>query len=347
MEPWLEELWDERGTDLLLQADAPPLLRVDAEVRPVYDGRSLSEEDARAVVHGALGPALLERYLSEHEVDFAFSWRQHARVRCHAYRQRGAHALACRMLPYEVPTLGELGLPPAVETLLGASASLVVVAGPAGSGTTTTLAAMVDHVNRTRRCHVVSIEDPIEYVHGRKLSLVSQREVRTDTAAAPTVRAVLRENADVVLLATLDRPDWVDAAVTLAEGGLLVLGALHLPGAREAIGHLSGAFEPSYRDQARLRLASVLGGVVTQRLLVRKEGGLVGAYEAAVAGDELHAFLTDASANEVRQLSGRRPAGTPTLETAIQRLVDQGVVDADGALWATPLTGKLRVPARS
>src|SRR6202140_4377500 len=160
IDPWLEELWDARGTDLLLTSGAPPLIRVDGEMRPVTGGEMFSPISVERLVREVIGPDLVERYESDREIDFAFSWKERARLRCNAFHQRDSCALALRIIPYEIPGFAQLGIPPAVEAMVELPMGLVIVTGPTGSGKSTTLAAMIDHINRYRRGHLVTMRDP-------------------------------------------------------------------------------------------------------------------------------------------------------------------------------------------
>ncbi len=185
IDPWLEELWATNGTDLLLTAGAPPLVRIDGQIQPVKGEEPLTPARVERIVMAVMGDDLVVKFREEREIDFAFSWRNQARLRCNAFHQRDTCAMALRVIPYEIPGFDELGIPPAVERLVNLPMGLVIVTGPTGSGKSTTLAAMLDYINRRRACHIVTIEDPIEYVHGNHRSAVSQREVGNDTESFP------------------------------------------------------------------------------------------------------------------------------------------------------------------
>src|SRR3974390_803763 len=184
IEPWIAELWDLRGTDLLLMAGAPPLIRVDQLIRPVTGGEELSAEEANRIIHNVVGEGLGVEYVDDREVDFAFSWQNKARLRCNAYHQRESCALALRMIPYEIPIFHDLGIPEVVQNLIKRPMGLIIVTGPTGSGKSTSIAAMIDAVNKRRPCHIVTIEDPVEYVHFNHRAAVSQREVGSDTLSS-------------------------------------------------------------------------------------------------------------------------------------------------------------------
>jgi len=334
IEPWLEEVWDARGTDLLLMAGAPPLIRVDQEVRPVSRGEALTAERAEHLIHGVMGPRLVERFLEEREVDFAFSWRDQARLRCNAYHQRDTCALALRLIPYEIPSFEELGIPKAVERLVNLPMGLIVVTGPTGSGKSTSLAAMLDWINRHRRCHIVTIEDPIEYVHSRQLAAISQREVGTDSLSFHrALRSVLREDPDVLLVGEMRDLESIATTLTIAETGHLVFATLHTNDSAQALDRIVDIFPSDRRDQVQVQLASVLEGVVYQRLLPRKGSGLVAAYELLLANHAVRNIVREGKTRQLRNIiTTHQSEGMQTLEMSLSGLVRDGVVDYETAL---------------
>ena len=334
IEPWLEELWNARGTDLLLTAHAPPLIRVDGEMRPVAKGEPLTPFAVERLVHAVMGEALVQRYIEDREIDFAFSWMDRARLRCNAYHQRETCALALRIIPYEIPGFAELGIPSAVERLVNLPMGLVIVTGPTGSGKSTSLAAMLDYINRNRRCHIVTIEDPIEYVHSNHHSAVSQREVGTDTVSFErALRSVLREDPDVLLVGEMRDLESVAAALTIAETGHLVFATLHTNDSAQALDRIVDIFPSDRRDQVQVQLSATLEGVVYQRLLPRKEGGLVAAYEVLTANHAVRNLVREGKTRQLRNvISTHQSEGMQTLEMALSALVQSGEVEHDTAL---------------
>ena len=334
IEPWLEQLWDERGTDLLLLSDAPPLLRVDGEIRPATGAEPLTADRAEAIVHSIMGEHMVERFVEEREVDFAFSWREHARLRCNAYHQRETCALALRMIPYDIPTLGELGLPAVVERLVNLPMGLIVVTGPTGSGKSTSLAAMLDYINEHRRCHIVTIEDPIEYVHFNKSSAVSQREVGGDTASFHrALRSVLREDPDVLLVGEMRDLESIATTITIAETGHLVFATLHTNDSAQALDRIVDIFPSDRRDQIQVQLSAVLEGVIYQRLLPRVGHGLVAAYEVLTANHAVRNLVREGKTRQLRNvITTHQSEGMQTLEMALSDLVDKGVIEYESAL---------------
>jgi twitching motility protein PilT len=330
---WLEEVWDERGTDLLLTADAPPLIRVDAEMRPVTGGEPLSAARVEELVHEVIGAEQVERYEVEREIDFAFSWKERARLRCNAFHQREACALALRVIPYEIPGFVDLGIPPVVERLVNLPMGLVIVTGPTGSGKSTTLAAMLDYINRHRRCHIVTIEDPIEYVHGHHLSAVSQREVGSDTRSFErALRSVLREDPDVLLVGEMRDMESIATTLTIAETGHLVFATLHTNDSAQALDRIVDIFPSDRRDQVQVQLASTLEGVIYQRLIPLVNGGLVAAYEVLMANHAVRNLVREGKTRQLRNIiTTHQSEGMQTIEMALSQLVLDGVISLDSA----------------
>ena len=334
IEPWLEEVWAARGTDLLLTASAPPLIRVDGEMRPVEGAEPLTPSRVEGLVHAVLGEDLVSRFVAEREVDFAFSWKEQARLRCNAFHQRDAAALAMRIIPYEIPGFDSLGIPPVVEQLVNMPMGLVIVTGPTGSGKSTTLAAMIDYINRHRRCHVITIEDPIEYVHANHRSVVNQREVGTDTESFhKALRSVLREDPDVLLVGEMRDLESIGAAITFAETGHLVFATLHTNDSAQALDRIVDVFPSDRREQIEVQLASTLEGVVYQRLLPRIGGGMTAAYEVLMANHAVRNLVREGKTRQLRNvITTQQSEGMQTLEMALSALVAEGVIDYETAL---------------
>jgi twitching motility protein PilT len=334
IEPWLEELWATNGTDLLLTAGAPPLVRIDGQIQPVKGEEPLSPARVERIVLGVMGDDLVVKFREEREIDFAFSWRSQARLRCNAFHQRDTCAMALRVIPYEIPGFDELGIPPAVERLVNLPMGLVIVTGPTGSGKSTTLAAMIDYINRKRACHIVTIEDPIEYVHGNHRSAVSQREVGSDTESFPrALRSALREDPDVVLVGEMRDLESISTTLTIAETGHLVFATLHTNDSAQAIDRIVDIFPSDRRDQIQVQLSSTLEGVIYQRLVPRIGGGLVAAYEVLFATHAVRNLIREGKTRQLRNvISTHQTEGMQTLEMALTHLVTVGLIDYETAL---------------
>src|SRR3954454_13165730 len=330
----LEALWDAKGTDLLLTAGARPLIRVDGDLRPA-EGHDdpLSPEDTKAAAHELLSDRQREAFAEGHELDFSFSWRGHARIRGNAFRQRGAVAVALRMIPRDIPSFEDLGTPPVVQRFAKLRQGLVFVTGPTGSGKSTTLASMIHWINQNRPVHIVTIEDPIEYVHEHGVAAVNQREVGEDTASfAGALRAALREDPDVILVGEVRDLESIRFCLTLAETGHLVFATLHTNDTSQAMDRLIDVFPGDQQPQIRVQLASTLTGVVYQRLVPRIGGGQVAAYEVLVGTTPTRNLIKEAKTNQLRNqiLTGQRD-GMQTLEMSLTSLVKSGVVSQEEA----------------
>ncbi len=348
LEPWLEEVWQHKGTDLLITAGAPPLIRVDGLIRPVPGYEPLSIEGVESIILGVLGEDLVGRFETEREVDFAFSWQDKARLRCNAFHQREACAMAVRMIPYQIPSFEDLGIPPAVERLVNLPMGLVVVTGPTGSGKSTTLAAMLDYINRHRQCHIVTIEDPIEYVHGHKSSAVSQREVGIDSHSfEKALRSVLREDPDVLLVGEMRDQESIATTLTIAETGHLVFATLHTNDSAQALDRIVDIFPSDRRDQVQVQLASTLEGVVYQRLVPRTGGGLVAAYEVLMANPAVRNLIREGKTRQLRNvITTSQQEGMQTIEMSLNALIHAGLIDQDGALKVSMYPKEIERPSQ-
>lgn len=312
---------DRGGSDLHLTAGAPPLVRVDGELQRLEDHPPLTPESAAALACSRLTDAQRERFERGAEVDLAFGAPGVGRCRCNVFWQRGAAAAVYRLVPERIRPLDDLGLPPALRALAGLRSGLVLVTGPTGSGKSTTLAAMVDAINASRRWHVLTIEDPIEFVHRHKRAVINQREVHTDTASfASALRAALREDPDVVLIGEMRDVETVEAALRIAETGHLTLATLHTGTAVQTVNRIVDIFPADQQAQVRMQLSMVLEGVACQLLLPAAGGGRVAAVEVMVA--------TPAVRNMIRQ------AQNPQLQTAIQTGEAYGMQTMNQALAA-------------
>ncbi|MGY1779233.1 type IV pilus twitching motility protein PilT [Geodermatophilus sp. SYSU D01036] len=342
----LEELWNAGGTDLLLTAGSPPRIRVHGDLHPVHGARPLTADDTEALVAELLTPAQSTAFAAQQDYDFSFSWRDAARIRGNAFTQRDQVALALRMIPREVPSLDALGLPPVLGDLATRHQGLVLVTGPTGSGKSTTLAALVDRINSQRACHILTIEDPIEYVHDHKRSLVSQREVGTDTPSFPdALRAALREDPDVVLVGEMRDLDSIRFALTIAETGHLVLATLHTNDTAQSLSRMIDVFPGDQQAQIRVQLAAALTAVVYQRLVPRTTGGMVAAYEVLVATSAARNLIKEGKTHQLRNVlvTGQRE-GMVTLEQSLSELVRTGAVRYEDAVPRSLYPKEIDVP---
>ncbi|MEV7611899.1 type IV pilus twitching motility protein PilT [Streptomyces sp. NPDC089799] len=341
----LDELWQRGGSDLLLTSGSAPFLRVDGALRPV-EGAALTEPEVDRLVTGVLGTELTERFRREKQVDFAFTWGEKARLRGNAFVQRGASALALRIIPFSVPSSEQLGLPPVVTGWAGMPRGFVLVTGPTGSGKSTSLAALVDHVNTHRPVHILTIEDPIEYLHHHKRAAVNQREVGTDTESFPAaLRAALREDPDVLLLGEMRDPESISAALTIAETGHLVFATLHTNDTSQTLDRIVDVFPAEQQPQVRLQLAHTLVGILNQTLIPRTGGGRVAAFEVLVGTSAIRNLIREGKTRQIRNMiaTGHRD-GMQTLEAGINALVKAGVITHEEAVRHTAYPEDIQRP---
>jgi twitching motility protein PilT len=333
MDALLDVLWQEGGTDLLLTVGLPPQVRVHGELHPVRGHGALTAADTDALLAELLTVEQAAIWGNTHEHDFSFSWRDSARVRGNAFSQRGRTTVALRMIPREIPSMTQLGLPPVLREFSRQHQGLVLVTGPTGSGKSTTLAAVIDQVNTDRACHILTIEDPIEYVHDHKRSAVSQREVGSDTASfADALRSALREDPDVLLVGEMRDLESIRFALTIAETGHLVFATLHTNDTAQSLARIIDVFPAEQQAQIRVQLSAALTGIVYQRLVPRVGGGLVAAYEVLVANPAIRNLIKEGKTHQLRNalVTGQKE-GMVTLEQSLSVLVQAGAVTYEDA----------------
>jgi twitching motility protein PilT len=270
----LHQLVEAGGSDLHLKVGAPPLIRVNGALRPLPHAPSLTPEDTAGVVDAMLtGADHRAEFAAEHEVDFAYAIKGLARFRVNAFHQRGTVSLVMRAIPTKIKTVDQLGLPPVVSELAEETRGIILLTGTTGSGKSTTLAAIIDHINRTRAEHIVTIEDPIEFLHQDKQSILNQREVGSDTTSFKrALRRVLRQDPDVILIGEMRDEETVHTALSAAETGHLVLSTLHTIDAPETVNRIVDFFPPHQQQQARAMVAGTLKGIISQRLVPTPDG---------------------------------------------------------------------------
>jgi twitching motility protein PilT len=291
----LETLAELDGSDLHIKAGAPPRVRVAGALRTLDDEPSFTPQETLDLAESIMGPGVLETFRQCREVDFAYSLEGTGRFRVNAYYQRSSVAMAMRRVRANAATVTELGLPEAVTRLAEEMRGLVLVTGPTGSGKTTTLAAMIDHINHTRSCHIVTIEDPVEYLHTDDLAAIDQREIGFDTDSFPSaMRVVLRQDPDVILVGEMRDTETVSAALTAAETGHLVFSTLHTINATETINRIVDFFPPHQQTQVRVGLAGSLQGIICQRLIPAADGkNRVPVLELAVVNGRIQQAIVD------------------------------------------------------
>lgn len=325
----LDLMLDLGGSDLLLSAGTPPRIRKDGSLVVLHPGTpALQAEDIRTMLTEVLSPLQLKTAALKRSVDFAFTIRDQVRIRGNAYLQRGGPAAAFRSLPLQVPTFEQLGVPESIYTLVGRHQGLILVTGPTGSGKSTTQAAMIDYINRTRACHIVTVEDPIEYVHEHCLSMVDQRQIGADaTSFAEALRSVFREDPDVILIGEMRDLETITSALTIAETGHLVLATLHTNDAPQAINRIVDSYVGAQQQQIRVQLASCLAGVIYQQLVPAVGGGRVAAFEVLVANVAARAMVKEGKTDQIRSILLTGLAhGSQTLERSLNQLLRAGLI---------------------
>lgn len=332
--PWLEMLWDQGGSDLLLTGGSAPRLRVDGRLCPVEGAGALSGTEVDVIVRSMLDESQAQTLEEHQDVDFSFSWLDRARLRASAFTQKGQMALALRMIPCEIPTFDQLGLPPVAEWLAGQPRGLVLVTGPTGSGKSTTLASIIDRINETRSLHVLTVEDPIEYVHDHKKSAVTQREIGLDSPSFDrALRSALREDPDVLLLGEMRDTESIQTALTMAETGHLVFSTLHTNDAAQAVDRIIDVFPDWRQDQIRVQLAASLCAIIAQRLIPMIDGGRVAAFEVLVATHPVRNLVREGKSNQLLNIMATNVGqGMQTLEVNLASLICSNQITYEDAL---------------
>jgi twitching motility protein PilT len=321
------------ASDLHLTVGRPATARRDGVLVPFEGVSILVPDETERIVRSLL--TLEQQHELEHhsQVDFSFGLDGIGRFRANAYKQRNTYAIALRVIPFRVRSLEELGAPWAANELLNRPYGLVLVVGPTGSGKSTTLAAMIDRINESKPVHILTIEDPIEYLHNHKVAMVNQREVGTDVNNfLDGLRSALREDPDVVLLGEMRDLDSISITLTLAETGHLVFATLHTNDASQALDRIVDVFPAERRDQIQIQLAGTLQGVISQRLLPAEGGGRVAAYEVLMANDAVRNLVREGKSRQLRNamISGQQE-GMQTIEMDLARLVSSGILSFDVA----------------
>jgi twitching motility protein PilT len=328
LERWLHLVSSRGGSDLLLVAGAPPSLRVNGAVVPLAEGL-LDGVDIEEAILPALPPHARRQYHEHQIADASFRVSGLARFRINLHRERNRAAAAVRMLPARVPRLASLNLPPQIEMLAQLPRGLVLVGGPTGSGKTTTLAALVEEINRREARHIVTIEDPIEYEHTHQASLIEQVEVGVDAPDFPTaLRAALRQAPDVIVVGEMRDPETMRIALAAAETGHLVLSTVHTTDAASTVSRIADSFPPERQGTIRQELAMALAAIVTQSLLPRIGGGLIPAAELLMVGYGARQHIRKNALQHLHQETTiTRKAGSFTLEECLAKLVKDGAIE--------------------
>lgn len=335
----LEEMIERDASDLHITAGERPKLRVDGDITNSKVENPLSPKETLQLAYSVLTENQKKRFENEDELDFSFGIQNLARFRGNCFKQRGCVTLVIRQIPFSVRTFDELGLPPALKQLSTRPRGLVLVTGPTGSGKSTTLAAMIDKINKERKAHIITIEDPIEFIHRHQSCIVNQREVGTDTKSfANALKYALRQDPDVVLIGEMRDLETIAAALTIAETGHLAFATLHTNSAAETINRVIDVFPSHQQSQVRAQLAFVLEGVVTQTLLQRASGkGRVMACEIMIATPAIRALIRDDKVHQIYSaMQAGKKHGMATLADSLYTLYMARDVSLEECLRVVP-----------
>ena len=333
IEALLEEVVKLDSSDLHLQVGVPPMLRVDGSLRPV-DGYDPLEDDAvERLIFSILDEDQKEILVKDKEVDFSFTFGEYGRFRVNAFHEKGNLGAALRLIPTKIRNLDELKMPKVLRNFTQYPRGLVLVTGPTGSGKSTTLAAMVDEINTTKALHIITIEDPIEYQHHSKKSIVIQREVHYDTYSfGAALRSSLRQDPDVVLIGEMRDLETIAAAITIAETGHLVLATLHTNSAAQSVDRMIDVFPPHQQQQIRVQVSGMLQGICSQRLIPTIGGGRIAAAEILVATPAVRNIIREGKTHQLDamiQTGGEH--GMQSMDKTLVGLVQAGKVTYDEA----------------
>ncbi|MBO4276329.1 type IV pilus twitching motility protein PilT [Candidatus Saccharibacteria bacterium] len=333
IENLLEECVRRKASDIHMQYGLPPILRIDGTLVPVNNVKSLDEEDLKTLIFSTLDEDQQSIYLKDKEFDYSFAFGDIARFRVNAFHERGKMAAAFRLIPNEIKSITDLGMPSIVETFADFPRGLVLVTGPTGSGKSTTLAALIDKINHDKSKHIITIEDPIEFTHKSERSIIVQREVHYDTFSfAAALRSALREDPDVVLIGEMRDLETIQAAITIAETGHLVFATLHTNSAAQSIDRMIDVFPSHQQPQIRSQLANMLMAICSQRLVPAIGGGRVVAAEIMIANTAVRSLIRDGKTFQLdTAIQTGAEEGMQTMDRTLAKLIQTGVITYDSA----------------
>lgn len=326
----LKDALDRKASDIHFTAGLPPMARIDGEIVPL-NYEVLGPEHTKRLLYDILTDDNIQKFESTHELDFAYTAKGMARFRVNAFVQRHAVAAALRMIPNRIPTYEDLRLPPVIREIAKRSSGLVLVTGPTGSGKSTTIAAMIDDINNARQAHILTVEDPIEYLHSHKKCMVNQREMHSDTYSFHNaLRAVLREDPDIILVGELRDLETIEAALTLAETGHLVFGTLHTRNAPSTIDRVVDVFPSGQQAQIRVLLSNTIEGIISQQLLPKLGGGRVASLEIMIGVPAIKNLIREAKTHQMYSvIETNRQIGMQTMDNNLADLFKMGYVSYD------------------
>jgi len=329
----LEEVVKKKASDLHLQVGLPPMLRIDGSLAPVPGADLLTDETVETLIFAVLDEDQKQILLKDKEFDFSFAFGDLGRFRVNAFHERGNLAAALRLIPNEILTIEQLGLPVIVSKFADYPRGLVLVTGPTGSGKSTSLAAMLHKINMERAAHIITIEDPIEYTHRSKKSVIVQREVHYDTYSfSAALRSALREDPDVVLIGEMRDLETIASAITIAETGHLVLATLHTNSAAQSIDRMIDVFPPHQQPQIRSQLSNILMAICSQRLVPSIGGGRVAAAEVLVATPAVRNIIREGKTHQLEAvIQTGAEYGMQSMDKTLVGLIHAGTITYDEA----------------
>lgn len=329
----LEKSFHDRASDLHISVGIPPVFRIDGALQ-TFGESILRELDTKDMLLEIIPDSQQQVFDEKGEIDFSYELPGRCRFRINAYQQQGNVSIAARMIDSQIPAIESLGMPNVLYTLADKPQGLILVTGPTGSGKSTTLASMIDYINSTKSKHIITLEDPIEYVHTHKKSIINQREVGEDTQSfANGLRAALRQDPDVILVGEMRDLETISTAITAAETGHLVMATLHTSSAPTTIDRIIDVFPPHQQGQIRIQLANVLQGIISQRLFVRKDAkGRIAATEILMQTPSVANLIRNEKVHQIQNvMQTSRALGMHTLESSIQQLVTKGKISIESA----------------
>lgn len=322
------------ASDVHITVGVPPILRINGELVQL-DMPKLSSEDTAKFVYQTIDESLISELKEKGEVDTSYSYVGVGRYRINVYRQRGSYGMAMRVIPNEIPSMSQLGIPPIVKQFARLPRGLILVVGPTGSGKSTTLAAIIDQINEEKACHIVTLEDPIEYLHRHKKAVINQRELGLDTLSfSNSLRAALRQDPDVILVGEMRDLETISTALTAAETGHLVLSTLHTVGSAKTIDRIIDVFPPHQQQQVRVQLSSVMQAVISQQLLPKlDESGRCAAFEIMVGTPAIRNLIREDKAHQIdTAIQTGSKFNMQTMDSSLIELYNRGYISKDTAL---------------
>lgn len=330
----LEICLERNASDLHIAVGIPPIIRMDGQLIPTpYE--SCTALDTQQMMYAILTDEQIQKFENTWELDFSYSLQKKARFRVNIFRDKGSIAAALRLIPTRIPTLQELGMPPIIEKLTHTKRGLILVTGPTGSGKSTTLASMINHVNLNRSEHIITIEDPIEYLHSHKMSVINQRELGMDTKSFPNaLRASLREDPDIILVGEMRDLDTMQLAISAAETGHLVFGTLHTNSAASSVDRIVDGFPPGQQAQVRLQLSNNIQAIIAQQLIPKASGsGRVAVQEIMIATSAIRNLIREAKAHQITStIQTSAGVGMITTDQALRDAYLRGTITYESAL---------------